>query len=152
MLAAEVDGAVVGGALAFRNDERDATLRITAVVESFRHRGAGRRLVERVETEASRLGVHTIELGADEAVGFWYHLGYTPHLLFQWVYEPGRYEAEATAVLDGALAGFRFWRSSFNDVPQLFVELDQPRLGLLHSVRDAVVGCHVGLMMSKKLG
>jgi len=55
-------------------------------------------------------------------------------------------------VLTGPLSGLRHWRSSFNDIPQLFVELDEPRLDLLNAVRDMVSGCHVGFMMSKKLG
>ena len=55
-------------------------------------------------------------------------------------------------MLTGPLAEARHWRSSFNHIPQLFVELDEPRLDLCNTVRDRVRGCHVGLMMSKKLG
>jgi hypothetical protein len=62
-----------------------------------------------------------VALGTDEAVGFWYHLGYTPNLLFQWVYDADLYETETDAMLSGPLAGLHFWRSSFDDVPQLFV-------------------------------
>jgi DNA-binding transcriptional MerR regulator len=40
--------------------------------------------------------------------------------------------------------------SFFNDVPQLFVELDEPRLDLRHDLRETVTGCHVGFMMSKR--
>ncbi|MDQ3642307.1 MAG: GNAT family N-acetyltransferase [Actinomycetota bacterium] len=151
MLVAVAESRPVGGALAFRNDNGWATLRIIAVVEAFRHRGIGRRLVERTESEARLLGVEGIGLGTGEAVGFWFHLGYTPNLLFQWVYEPDEYEHESEALLDGPLRGLHHWRSSFNDVPQLFVELDEPRLDLLAAVRDTVNGCHVGFMMSKKL-
>ena len=53
-------------------------------------------------------------------------------------------------MLDAPLSGLHFWRSSFNDVPQLFVELDEPRHDLRHHVREAVTGCHVGFMMSKR--
>lgn len=151
MVAAHVDGHVAGGALAFRGDNGSVTLRMIAVIEAFRQRGVGRRLVERVETEARRLGARTVALGTDAAVGFWYHLGYTPHLLFQWVYDPELYQAESQAVLAGPLSGLHSWRSTFNDVPQLFVELDEPRLDLRHTVRDVVAGCHVGFMMSKTL-
>lgn len=151
MLVATVDGRPAGGALAFRTDEASVTLRIIAVPQPFRHRGIGRRLVERVESEARMMGVDRIGLGTAEAVGFWFHLGYTPNLLLQWVYDAAAYETEAEALLAGPLHGRRHWRSSFNDVPQLFVELDEPRLDLLATVREAVEGCHVGFMMSKRL-
>lgn len=151
MVVATADGEVVGGAMAFRQDKGAVTLRIVAVVGLYRHRGVGRRLLERVESQARMLGAHTIALGTDEAVGFWYHLGYTPNLLFQWVYDPGLYEAESAAMLGGPLSGLRSWCSSFNEVPQLFVELDEPRLDLRHTVSEAVAGCHVGFMMSKTL-
>ena len=151
MVIATAEEEVVGAALAFRTDDGAVTLRIIGVIEAFRHRGIGRRLVERVEAEARRLGAHTVALGTDEAVGFWYHLGYTPNLLFQWVYDADLCEAESDAMLNGPLAGLRFWRSSFNAIPQLFVELDEPRLDLRHEVREAVSGCHVGFMMSKRL-
>ncbi len=150
MVVATVEGNVVGGALGFRNDNGTVTLRIIGVVSAFRHRGIGRRLVERVEAEARRLGALCVALGTDEAVGFWFHLGYTPNLLFQWVYDADLYETETDALLNGLLAGLHFWRSSFNGIPQLFVELDEPRLDLRHEVREAVTGCHVGFMMSKR--
>ncbi len=91
-------------------------------------------------------------MGTDDAVGFWFHLGYTPHLLFQWAYDADLHDQESEAALRGPLAGLHHWRSSFNDVPQLFVELDKPRLDLLSTLQGMVRGCHVGFMMSKKLG
>lgn len=57
MVVATTDEQAVGAALAFRNDHRTATLRMIAIVRAFRHRGIGRRLVGRVETEARLLGV-----------------------------------------------------------------------------------------------
>jgi GNAT superfamily N-acetyltransferase len=81
MPAAIAEDDPVGGALAFRNDDNSAFLRIIAVVEGFRHRGIGRRRVERVESEARLLGMEPVGLGTDEAVSFWFHLGYTPNLL-----------------------------------------------------------------------
>jgi len=60
MVVAFADADPVGGALAFRHDDRTVTLRIIAVVEAFRDRGLGRRLVERVQTEARLLGAHTV--------------------------------------------------------------------------------------------
>lgn len=152
MVIATAGVELAGTALAFRNDPTAATLRIAAVAPRFRHRGVGRRLVERVEAEARRLGVERMSLGADEEeVGFWSHLGYVAHLLFQWVYGADLFEQEEATVLAGPLAGLRHWRSSIADVPQLFVELDEPRLDLVDEVRDLVSGCHLGFMMTKRL-
>ncbi|MFD2081785.1 Acetyltransferase (GNAT) family protein [Actinopolymorpha cephalotaxi] len=80
MLVVEDGGLLVGGALAFRGGEAgpgcDVTLRTIALVAEHRGSGLGRRLVECIEQEATRLGVRGIGLGADEAVGFYQHLGY----------------------------------------------------------------------------
>ncbi|MET9021783.1 GNAT family N-acetyltransferase [Actinopolymorpha sp. NPDC004070] len=80
MLIAEDEEQVVGGALAFRAGEGgpscDVTLRIIALLPEHRGKGLGRQLVECIEQEAARLGVRGIGLGADEAVGFYQHLGY----------------------------------------------------------------------------
>ena len=152
MVVASTEGQPVGGALAFRNDHGVVVLRIIAVVEAFRHRGIGRRLVERVESEARILGAGRIALGTDEAVGFWFHLGYAPNLLFQWVYDQAAHAKESELLLAGPLTGLGHWRSFFNDIPQLSVELDEPRLDLLGTVGGLVTGCHVGFMMSKTLG
>jgi len=66
MVVAEADGRPVGGALASRNNNGWATLRIVGVVAAFQHRGIGRRLIERVETEARLLGCQAIGLGTEE--------------------------------------------------------------------------------------
>ena len=79
MVLATAEGSVVGGALAFRNDNGVVTLRIIGVIAAFRHRGIGRRLVERVEAEARRLGGLSVALGTDEA---------------RWVLVPPRLQAE----------------------------------------------------------
>lgn len=84
-------------------------------------------------------------------MGFWHHLGCVLHLLFQWVFEPSRHQVESAAVLAGPLVGRRHWRSSFNDVPQLFVELDEPRLDLRDKLGRELNGCHVGFVMIKSL-
>jgi GNAT superfamily N-acetyltransferase len=81
MLLVEHEGRVIGGALAFRRGQEsgpdsDVTLRIIALAPPHRGRGLGRRLVERVEQEATMLGARGIGLGADDAVGFYHHLGY----------------------------------------------------------------------------
>ena len=76
MLVVEDRGRLVGGALAFRRDPRGVTLRIIGLDPSVRGTGLGHRLVEQIEEEAAHLGVAMISLGADEAVGFYAHLGY----------------------------------------------------------------------------
>jgi GNAT superfamily N-acetyltransferase len=81
MVVVTNEGRIVGGALAFRTGHEpgpasDVTLRIIALVAGHRGQGLGRRLVERVEQEATNLGARGISLGADEAVGFYHHLGY----------------------------------------------------------------------------
>ena len=80
MLVVEREGQLVGGALAFRGSEAgpgcDVTLRIIALFPEHPGRGLGRRLVECIEREATRLGVRGVGLGADEAVGFYQRLGY----------------------------------------------------------------------------
>ncbi|MCA1703646.1 MAG: GNAT family N-acetyltransferase [Actinobacteria bacterium] len=114
MLVARQAAEAVGGALAFRHDNGTVTLRIIAVVGPFRHRGIGRLLAERIEAQARLLAAARIALGTDETVGFWYHLGYTPFLLLQWVYDAELYEQEAQVVMAGPLAGLDYRRSSFN--------------------------------------
>lgn len=104
----------------------------------------------RVGSPDPRRGGHRSRHGT--VVGFWFHLGYTPHLLFQWVYSAADYDQESQSLLAGPLNGLRHWRSSFNGVPQLFVELDEPRLDLLATLRDELEGCHVGFIMNKRLG
>lgn len=72
-------GGIVGGALAFRAADGSpvATIRLVALLEAERGQGLGRRLIERVEAEAVRLGVSTVFLGADGDVrGFYRKLGY----------------------------------------------------------------------------
>ena len=76
MLVVEEGGRLRGGALAFRRDARGATLRIIGLEPGVRGLGLGRRLVERIEREAARLGVALISLGADDAIGFYRRLGY----------------------------------------------------------------------------
>lgn len=76
MLVVEDQGRIIGGALAFRRNPGGVTLRIIGLEASARRRGLGRRLVEKIEQQAARLGVGTISLGADDAVGFYTHLGY----------------------------------------------------------------------------
>lgn len=81
MLVVEHEGRIVGGALAFGSGpepdpDSDVTLRIIALVPGHRGQGLGRRLVERIEWEAANLGARGIGLGAQEAIGFYRHLGY----------------------------------------------------------------------------
>ena len=152
MAVAIAERQLTGGALAFRNDDGWTTLRSLAVVDGFRSRGIGRRLVAGVEDEARRLGVRGVALGTGEEVaGFWFRLGYDPRLLLQWVYDADVHESETEAVLSGPLAGLPHWRSTFDAVPQLFVEILEPSLDLLDDVRHRVSGCHAGFMFQKTL-
>jgi len=84
MLVAErEDGSVAGGALAFRSESgppgpTQATLRLIAVVEAYRGTGLGRRLMQRLESEAVDLCVSTIYLGVGGDVReFYVKLGYS---------------------------------------------------------------------------
>jgi len=149
MTVATIDGSRVGGCLAFRSGDDALTLRIIAVVPSQRRQGIGRQLVEHLENEASDVGVTSIALGTDDAVGFWFRLGYSPLLLLQWAFDAEVYERERDSLLSGPLKGLEYSESSFNDVPQLFVKLDEPRLDLRDVVRNALAGCHVGFCLTK---
>lgn len=151
MLVATDQGQQVGGLLAFRTDE-GVTVRIIAVVDRHRHRGIGRRLVQHLEAEAGEVGASVIAAGTgDETIGFWHHLGYTPQLLLQWVHDPDLADHEIQALLAGPLAGLPAATSSYNGVPQLFVELDEPRLHLPETLDDLTRGCHVGFAIHKHL-
>lgn len=152
LMAIAVDGEeVVGGALAFQTGGGSATVRVGGVAPRWRRRGLGRQLVERVEHGAARVGVTDLALGTDDAVGFWFRLGYTPMLLLQWVYDATLFEEECRVLTGGVLKGLETWESSFNDVPQLFVRLDEPQPNLRTAVREAVSGCHVGFCMTMHL-
>lgn len=151
MIAASLNGAPIGGALAFRHAPTAATLRAIGVIRPHRGRGVGRRLVEEVEAGARRVGVREISLGTAQAASFWSHLGFQAHLLFQWVYDPNRFQQEVDALLDGPLRGLPHTRSTTHDVPQLFVRLDVPDSGLRSTAREMVHGCHVGFVMHKNV-
>jgi GNAT superfamily N-acetyltransferase len=81
MLAAEDQGRIIGGALAFRTDPASpacgVTLRLLGLAPTHRGKGLGRRLLEEVEAAAIRLGTSEISLGAsDQERGFYLHMGY----------------------------------------------------------------------------
>jgi GNAT superfamily N-acetyltransferase len=81
MLVAEHQGRIVGGALAFRKVSQGGsgvTLRMIGLEPSARGQGLGRRLMQRLELEATRLGASAINLGgaSGEIKGFYTHLGY----------------------------------------------------------------------------
>lgn len=150
MLVAEVDGELAGGVLGFTNGN-GATLRVIAVLPRYRRRGIGRTLVERFEAAATDLGTETIGLGTDEAVVFWFRLGYTTSLLLQWVFDPTLMRDEVARLEAELIGDLDHWPGEFNGVPQLFVQLDEPSLELRAAVREAVAGAHVGFCMFKHL-
>src|SRR5215472_754655 len=149
LLLAEVDGAVAGAAMGFLSPPHGATLRILAVESGYRHQGVGRALLRQFEASAGRLGVHRISLGPDAATGFYVRHGYQTMLLLQWVYEPDRYENDIEALLNGPARGMQSRRSSFNGVPQLFIDLDEPNPAIQAQVRDLAAGAHVGYCMTR---
>src|SRR4051812_2200209 len=105
LLIAEDGDTTVGAALGFTNDGTSATLRLLAVDEAHRRRGVGAELLRAFERGVRRAGAATVNLGADEAVGFYVRHGYQTLFLFQWVYDASLYEAEVDALLSGPLKG-----------------------------------------------
>jgi GNAT superfamily N-acetyltransferase len=98
MLVAEDQDRIVGGALAFRKVSQDGsgvTLRMLGLEPSARGQGLGRRLVQRLELEASRLGAPAINLGgAGKSIkGFYARLGYAGRgtMLSKGLPLPGRF-------------------------------------------------------------
>lgn len=69
---------VEGGALAFRSDNGDTTLRIIGLAPHLRRRGLGRRLVERIVEEATGLGSPSITVGGvtPDVRGFYERVGF----------------------------------------------------------------------------
>src|SRR5215471_8689420 len=63
MLIVESRGRIVGGAFAFRTSRLSVTLRMIALQPGARGTGLGRRLMEAIELEATRLGAGGIALG-----------------------------------------------------------------------------------------
>jgi DNA-binding transcriptional MerR regulator len=152
LLVAEADRTLVGAALGFLSSGGRATLRIIGVAPRHRRQGIGSGLLRAFEQAVVRLGGESVWLGADEAVGFYVRHGYRTLLLLQWVYDPSLFEPEMSLLLSGPLAGMESWPSSFNDVPQLFVVLDEPTPAIRSSVEDLVTGAHVGYCMTRRLG
>jgi GNAT superfamily N-acetyltransferase len=81
MLAAEDQGRIVGGALAFRTDPAapagGVTLRLIGLAREHRGKGLGRRLLQQVEAAGMRLGASQSSLGASgQERGFYLRMGY----------------------------------------------------------------------------
>jgi DNA-binding transcriptional MerR regulator/GNAT superfamily N-acetyltransferase len=151
LLVAEESGSVVGAAMGFMSCGPDVTLRILAVAAGRRRRGIGRALLRAFEANAVRSGATRISLGADAEAGFYIRHGYQTMLLLQWVYDPGRFDAEAAALTAGPVKEMTWRRSSFGGVPQLFVDLDEPNPVVRAQVQDLVCGAHVGYCMTKTM-
>jgi hypothetical protein len=146
---AEIADQIVGAALGFRSDPDNVGLRILAVVPEYRGEGVGRSLLQSFEAGTRRLGATRIALGADGEAGFYVRQGYQAMLLLQWVYGPERFEDEVAAVLAGPAEGMECRRSSFREVPQLFIDLDEPNPALRVQISDLASGAHIGYCMMK---
>jgi DNA-binding transcriptional MerR regulator len=151
LLVAEESGSVAGVAMGFMSPESEVTLRILAVAAGRRRRGIGRSLLRAFEASALRLGATRVSLGADAEAGFYIRHGYQTMLLLQWVYDPGRFDAEVTALASGPVKEMTWHRDSFGGVPQLFVDLDEPSPVVRAQVQDLVTGAHVGYCMTKAI-
>lgn len=151
LLVAEENGSVVGAALGFVSPGREVTLRILAVAAGRRRQGIGRALLRAFEAGARRLGAARISLGADAEAGFYIRHGYQTMLLVQWVYDPGRVDAEVAALTAGPVQEMTWHRDSFGGVPQLFVDLDEPNPVVRAQVQDLVRGAHVGYCLTKAI-
>jgi len=152
LLVAEENGSVVGAAMGFLSAEREVTLRILAVAAGRRRQGIGRALLRAFEASARCLGATRISLGADAEGGFYIRHGYQTMLLLQWVYDPGRFDAEVAALTAGPVQDMTWHRDSFGGVPQLFVDLDEPSPLVRAQVQDLAAGAHVGYCMTKAIG
>jgi ribosomal protein S18 acetylase RimI-like enzyme len=151
LLVAEESGSVAGAAMGFVSSGSEVTLRILAVAAGRRRRGIGRALLRAFEASALRLDATRISLGADAEAGFYIRHGYQTMLLVQWVYDPGRFDAEVEALAAGPVKEMTRRRSSFGGVPQLFVDLDEPSPVVRAQVQDVVSGAHVGYCMTKAI-
>jgi GNAT superfamily N-acetyltransferase len=150
-LIAVRNAGIVGGALGFRSSATEATLRVLAVSSAERGAGLGRALLNRFEAAAAVLGVEHIALGADEAADFYVRCGWTPLLMLQWVHDAAAFKSEAAAVRSEVAAGLPTHQSSFNGVPQLFVELTSADREALATAAELAPGAHAGFAMNKRL-
>jgi len=149
LLVAEDSGSIVGAAMGFMSSATEVTLRILAVAAGRRRQGIGRALLRAFEASALRLGAARVSLGADAEAGFYVRHGYQTMLLLQWVYDPGRFDAEVESLAAGPVRGMARHRDSFGGVPQLCVDLDEPSPAVRDQVQDLVRGAHVGYCMTK---
>jgi DNA-binding transcriptional MerR regulator len=151
LLVAEESGSFAGAAMGFVSSGSEVILRILAVAAGERRRGIGRALLRAFESSALRLRATRVSLGADAEAGFYIRHGYQTKLLLQWAYDPSRFDAEVTALAAGPVKEMTWHRDSFDGVPQLFVDLDEPSPVVLAQVQDVVRGVHVGYCMTKAI-
>jgi DNA-binding transcriptional MerR regulator len=151
LLVAEENGSAVGAAMGFVSSGSEVTLRILAVTAGRRRQGIGRALLLAFEASALHLGATRISLGADAEAGFYIRHGYQTMLLLQWAYDPSRFDTEVAALAAGPVKEMTWHRDSFDGVPQLFVDLDEPSPVVRAQVQDLVSGAHVGYCMTKAI-
>jgi DNA-binding transcriptional MerR regulator len=152
LLVAKEGSAVAGAAMGFMSSGSEVTLRILAVADGRRRQGVGRALLRAFEASALHLGATRISLGADAEAGFYVRHGYHTMLLLQWAYDPSRFDAEVEALAAGPVKEMTWHRDSFDGVPQLFVDLDEPSPVVRDQVQDLVSGAHVGYCITKAIG
>lgn len=143
--------AILGAALGFRSSATEATLRVLAVSSAQRGAGLGRALLGRFEANAAALGVQHVALGTDEAAEFYVRCGWTPLVMLQWVHDATAFRSEAAAVRSAVAAGLPAHQSSFNGVPQLFIELASADREAVAAAAELAPGAHAGFAMTKRL-
>jgi hypothetical protein len=108
-------------------------------------------LLSRFEAAAAGVGIEHVALGAHQAAGFYVHCGWTPLVMLQWVHDATAFHSEAAAVRSTVAAGLPAHQSSFNGVPQLFIELASADQAAVAAAAELAPGAHAGFAMTKRL-
>ncbi len=122
------------------------------IVEDYRGRGLGRRLLERAEGILRHRGATAAALGSvDGAVDFYLSCGYNPQLLVQFAPEANDPEAIITELLSGVLAGREVFRTEWQGHPQLWLQDRSVDWALKRRIEGVATGVVPGYVMSKPL-
>lgn len=90
-------------------------------------------------------------MGADEAIGFYDHLGYGVVLMLHWTRESSAADPKIARLQRGCLAGLTTSRATHGDLPQLFATLSRPDVALMKAAEREAPGCVAGMVMVKSL-